>query len=372
MAKQRVMAPITMTGASRAQHAARILMANELREQYMEIHHNQFIEAGLDKYLIVNADDEVIGRADTSMAAQALITNADGTIRHEDFMVIRDKLVEVRRRKLNGIQDIMDAGLTFDESITTQIVGFENINEFKEAEQEMNPSTGSYDNNNTVYTEDFVPLPITHSTFDIPWRQQGFDYKRGSGLGESGRQVSERLENTLFNGNANIGVRFNGTVYTIFGYTTHPDRGTGTISDWTLLANNDKIVDELIDEIGEMWADQGGVGNDTVIVYVANDLWNVLSKDYRVGFPSDSHIDRMKEIPQVRDVKPAEKLASKNVLLVEMTDRSIEMAVATQLTAVPHDKTSPMSPQFWTTYAAMIHQIKVDSNSNTGIRHLTP
>lgn len=353
-------------GDSRAEHAAMIAANAQNWNTYDQLHANVFSEQGLEKYCVVNAEGQIIAN---SADKQALVTNANGTVRHEDFLVIRDMVIEVRRRKLNGISDLREAGLTFNVALGEQLVGFEAINEFQEAKQEMNPN--SYDNNDTTFTETYVPNPITHSSFQVPWRQQGFDYKRSLGMAESLRQVSEKLENTLFNGNANIVVNFNGTNFPIYGYTTDPNRGTGTISDWTNPANQDAIIDELIAEIGSMWADQDGVGNDSVIVYVANDIWNVLQKDYVDGQPSKPIKDRMMDVAQVKDVKPAEKLANGQVVLVEMERRTIELGVASDIIVTPHTKTNPMAPQVMTTYAAMIHKIKADNNSKTGVRHLT-
>lgn len=360
-------------GTSRAEHAAYIAGAGPMWQNYMTLHANQFLEAGLKKFIVVNADGKEVGRYLDTKAANdakaALITNADGTLRHEDFLVIRDKIIEVRRRALNGIADLEAAGLSFNVSLGEQLVGFENINEFQDAEQEMNPN--SYQNNDTVFTESFVPNPITHQSFSVPWRQQGFDYKRSLGMSEAIRQVSERLEETLFNGNAAIKVSFGSSTHGIFGYTTDPNRGTGTISDWTNAANNDVIITETIREIGNMWNNQGGVGNDSVVIYVANDIWTVLQNDYNSAFPSKTIKDRMMDIAQVKDVKPAEKLATKQVVMVEMEQRTVEIAKASDIITVPHIKTSPMSPQVLTIYAAMVHKIKSDSNGNTGVRHLT-
>ena len=352
-------------GASRAEHAANIMMAPDMRRQYATLHHNGLLAAGREPYVAVNDEGGIVAR---NSDAGVLVGNAN-TVRHEDFLTIQERIIAVRRRSLHMNQDLMDAGLTFTVGIGDQLVGYENINEFQEAEQEMNPN--SFQGNDTVFNEAYAPNPITHQSFSVPWRQNGFDYKRSLGMTESVRQVAERLENTLCNGNTGIVVSFNSTNHVLYGYTTHPDRGTGTISDWTNVANRDKIVDELIDEIGSMWADQGGVANDSVIVYVANDIWNVLQKDYNSGFPSKTMLARMKDIAQVKDVKPAEKLATKQVVLVEMEARTVELAVASDIIAVPHIKTNPMAPQVLTTYAAMVPLIKVDSNSNTGVRHLT-
>ena len=359
---------ITAMGADRATQVANLEMAPQLWAGYERLHAEQFRNAGLKKYLALNSAGDILASNDTPFTALADVTNAT-TLRHEDFLVIRDEVLRVRRRELHGIQDLKDAGVSFSVSLGEQLVGFEKINEFAEAGQDMNPR--NYQNNDTVFAEDFVPNPITHQSFNVPWRQQGFDYKRSLGIEEATRQVSERLEETLFNGNTTIVVTFNSVAYPIFGYTTHPDRGTGTITDWTLEANRDNIIPELIDEIGAMWSTQGGVANDSVMVYVANDIWNVFQKDYITAFPSDRIAARAKEVAQVKDIKPAEKLASGQVVLVEMARRSVELAEASDVIAVPHIKTSPMEPQVVTVYGAMVQQIKVDTNSNTGIRHLT-
>lgn len=356
----------TAIGNARAEHAAMIALNGQNWSNYQEAHNDVFAEKNLKKWKVINADGKIIEHNDDK---QILITNANGTVRHEDFLIIRDMVIEVRRRALHGIADLREAGLSFNVSIGDQLVGFENVNEFQAAKQEMNPQ--NYDNNDTVFTEDFVPNPITHSTFSVPWRQEGFNYKRSLGMTESLRQIGERLEETLFNGNAAIAVTFNGTSFPIFGYTTDPNRGTGTISNWTLTASQGLIVNELIEQIGSMWSAQGGVANNSVMVYVANDIWTILQKDYNTTNPSKTILARMKDIAQVKDVKPAEKLASTVVVLVEMESRTVELAIASDIIVTPHTKTSVMMPQVLTGYAAMVQKIKSDSNGLTGVRHLT-
>ena len=356
---------VVSAGGMAAAHIAMVTAHNHNWSQYEQMHANMLAEAGREPLVVCNAEGDVVARG----VDRESLTAVNGTLLHEDFLSIQDRVQEVRRRALNGIQDLKDAGLTFSENISTQLVGFEKINEFQAAKQDMNPNVNQ--NNDTVFTEDFVPLPIAHQSWDIPWRQTGFDYKRSVALPESVRQVAERLESTLFNGNSGISVTYNNNPFTIYGYTTHPNRGQGTISDWTLLANYDKIVPETIDQIGLMWATQGGVSNDSVVMYVANDIWTVLQNDYIAAFPSDPMMDRIKEIAQIRDIKPAEKLADGQVVLVEMSERTVQLAVAADLITVPHTKDNPFDPQTFTTYGAMVQQIKVDTNSNTGIRHLT-
>ncbi len=357
----------TALGPTRAEHAVNIALHSQNWESYQKLHANIFAEQNLRKFHVVDNDGNLIANAND---AQELVHHTNGTVRHEDFLVIRDMVVEVRRRDLTGINDLKAAGLTFGAAIGEQLVGFEVVSQFSPAQQEMNPQ--NFDNNDTTFTEDYVPNPITHSSFNIPWRQQGFAYKRSAGLAESLRQTAERLEDTLVNGNTAISVMVNGSLSPIYGYTTDPNRGTGTITDWTVNATNrDLIVAEVVAQIGAMHNTQGGIANDSIIFYVANDFWTLFQNDYVTGQPSKTIMGRLLDIAQIKEVKPLEKLASKNALLVEMRSRTVELAIASDIIVTPHVKTNPMQPQTMTTYAAMVQKIKADANGNTGIRHLT-
>lgn len=351
---------------TRDEHAAMILSKDFAWQAYDMLHANLYKSIGAKKYKMIDNAGNIIANASS---AEELIGNA-GTLRHEDFLTIRERIQETRRHSLIGISDLMAAGLSFPVDISNQIIGFEKVNVFNPAAQEMNPN--KFDDEGTEFTEEFTPLPITHKSFSIPWRQQGFDYKRSIGLTESTRMVAERLEDTLFNGNSSVSVTYNGVQNPIYGYTNHPLRGTGQISDWTNIANRDNIVPEVIEQVSDMWSTQGGIPNGSLVLYVSNSIWNLLQNDYIDGQVSESILSRLKKIAQIKDVKPALKInVPTTAILVEMSSRTIELAVAADLIAIPHAKTNPMAPQKITTYASMVHQIKSGSDNITGIRHLT-
>jgi hypothetical protein len=364
------MRAINTMGASRASHVAAIAMAGASWSGYADMHAPMFEKNKQDKFVLVNAEGGVIAKASKSaeLVANALHTNAT-TLRHEDFLVIQEMITQVRRRSLNGIADLEAAGLSFTVGLEEQLVGVENINEFQDALQQMNPT--DYQNNDTVFSEMYTPNPVTHQSYGIPRRQSGFDYKRSAGLNECIRQVSERLEKTLFNGNDEIKVSFGGASQGIYGYTNHPDRGTATISDWSNVANNDLIVNEVIAAIGKMFSDQGGVGENSVCMYFPKNFKSALDRDYVSGFPSKTVRQRIEDITEIKAVKFGEKLADSNVVFVELSDRTVQLAKASDIVSVPHTKTNPMEDQVVTIYAAMVQIIKVDANGNTGILHAT-
>jgi hypothetical protein len=363
------LAPVVLGGNARHQHEANIMSAANRWQGYDRLHANALAEAGRKPYLLVNAEGTTLQRAADPRQLQG---NATTTVRHEDFQELEQEILRLRRRELNGIADLQAANLTRPASVTDQLVGYEAVGAFDAAKQEMNPTNKSVQNNGQNYKADWVPLPITHSGFSVPWRQTGFSYKGADGIAEGVRQCEERLEETLFNGNSAIAVTFSGTQNVIYGYTTHPNRGTGTISDWSLAANVESIVPELNTQLGLMRSSQGGIRPNSITVYVANDIWQNLQNDYKTANPTSKTVhERMMAISEVGAVKPAEKLASTQVVLVEMDRRSVILHSASDIIAVPHLKTSPMQPQDFTVYAAQVHQIKVDRNNNTGVRHLT-
>ncbi len=297
------------------------------------------------------------------------IINAAGTLRHEDHRRIMQQLTEIRRRSLNGVADLIAAGLTSTESIETMLVGVENVGEFQPAKRSMNP-TGTQ-NNNTDFIMSYTPLPITHQSWSIPWRQKGFEYKRSIGLSESVRTVSDSLEDMLFNGADDILISVDGiTNAPIYGYTTHPNRVTMSISDWSLAGTTGLvIVAEALSMVKQQFITNASARPNSLVLYVGNSIWTRLQEDYSESKGDNTIMDRLLAISEIKSVKPAEKLAGTGTLLVEMEDRTISLAKASDIVTVPHQRQSEMDDQVFTTYGAMVPIIRSDRNDRTGLVH---
>jgi len=194
---------------------------------------------------------------------------------------------------------------------------------------------------------------------------------RSIGLSESARKVAELIDHTLFNGSDKIKVKFNGNVHEIYGYTNHPSRGQGNISDWTSASKHDDIVNEVIDNVNSMFSGQGGISENSITLYYPKNLKPVLDKDYVTGQPSKTVRQRLLDIPEIKEIKYAEKLADNNIVYVEMMERTVQVARASDIIAVPHTNTHPFQSQQFTTYASMVMYLRTDANGNTGILHCT-
>ncbi|MCK5641216.1 MAG: hypothetical protein KAJ19_10475 [Gammaproteobacteria bacterium] len=330
------------------------------------------VQPGTQKYeetqaLILNAQDMWKAALRDNADGSKLINNA-GTLRHEDHRKIMDQVTMIRRRALHGVQDLMTAGLESAQDLETQLVGVESLNEFQAAERAMNPVVNQ--NNDTTFADVYTPMPITHQSWKIPFRQLGKQYKRSLGLSESVRQVSESLEDMLFNGAADISVTVSGVASTIIGYTTAPNRETDTISDWTdITTNGAKIIEEALEMVALAFSAGAVSAPNSLIMYVANDIWSALQNDYSTAKGDRTFVERLEAITEIDKVKPAEKLTAGEVLMVEMNDRTVELAKASDIVTVPHERTSALSDQWFTTYAVMVPIIKSDRDTKTGIVH---
>lgn len=296
------------------------------------------------------------------------IINATGTLRHEDHKRIIDKIVEVRKNELNAVMDLMNAGLVITEKISTQLVGYETLNEYPAATRSMNPK--DTDISQSDYEEAFTLLPMTVSEWMIPWRQSGVEYKRSNGLTASVRQVAESLEDLVMNGDSTLKVTSDSTQSTILGYTTATNRLTATLSDWTDVATNGaKIYPETVGMVGQLIEDAKVTALNSIIFYLAFDMYAVLINTGGTEQNAPSYLQQILNIPQIKDVKPNTKLTTKTGVMVEMADRTVELAVAQDIITVPHTRTKPTQDQNFTTYALMSPLLKDDRNDVIGICH---
>jgi hypothetical protein len=292
-----------------------------------------------------------------------IVNNAAST-KYEDYKKIIEDVLMVRRRTLNGVADLMANGLTQTGDISETLFGYENVSAHQDAKTEINP--GSYQNNTQVFEQAFAPVPIMHQSYTVPFRQGSFDYKSSLGRDESVRKVSEAAEALLFTGSG-ISINFGGVLVPSYGYLTHPDRATATTSDWTDLATNgSKIIAETLAMVGTLWKDNGGVAENSVVMYVSDDYWMNMQADYSDAKGDRTFKERIEAIPQIKEVKFASALPAKTVCMVEMARRTVEWVSEQDTITVPHMKGGVLDGSVWTTYMAGAPLLKVDSEGQVG------
>ena len=357
-------------GPSRASLAGKVQRADAAWAEYDKTHHESFVTNNLCKFNLIDGSGKVIDTVMSKDVAKQSDFYANATsIRHEDAQTIQEMIVQLTEYQLNGISDLIAAGLTVPAMITDQLVGYESIDKHNPAIQEMNPN-GS-DNNALEYQLRYVPLPITHQGYDVFWRQQGFQYKSSAGLSSSVRTISERLEESLFNGNTDVTVDLDGNSYELKGYTNHPNRIQATTSDWSVPANKDKIKSEMLALVGKFFTEAKIKEPNSLQVYIPGNYVEVMDDDYSTVKGDATVRERLQKIPEIREIKFSDRLADGEISMVYMNPETVQLAIASNIVSIPHTKTEPMENQAFTTYAAMVHMLKTNSDGIIGVLHAT-
>lgn len=251
------------------------------------------------------------------------VWRTNDTLRKDEWIHLDEALVEEGVIRLRGVQDLIDAGnvIPVANAMGKTIVEYEKVTDMEPAVVSLDPAARS-DLDRQEFELARVPLPVTHKDFDLSLRTLAASRETGEPLDTtqartSGRLVSERLEQMLFQG---LTGNFGG--FPVYGYTTHPDRnisgfsngawGSGTPDGEDILTDVLAAIQELQDDrfYGPYW------------VYVPANASTKLEEDFKTE--SDKTIrQRLMEVDMVEAIRVVDQLPADNVIV---TQGSIDVA----------------------------------------------
>lgn len=164
-----------------------------------------------------------------------------------------------------------------------------------------------------------TPLPVVHKEVEMGERQLLASRMSGSGgldihsVFEATRIVVEKLADMFYNGFAAI--NFNGA--TIYGLTTHPDRNTGTGSDWGTVTN---IHPDVVSMIAASVADHY---NGPWTLDVASTQYTQMLARYTDG-SGGTAIEEVLKIPGLDAVVKSDQLADGSATLRQNSRNVVE------------------------------------------------
>lgn len=308
-----------------------------------------------------------------NMDPMALRDNA--TLRKDEWEQLDLAVVEVARERLVAVQDLINAGLTFpvENALGTLVVQHELASEMTAAEVTMDGVTRSR-NDRVTFSLVSTPLPIIHHDFQITARHLAASRRVGQPMdvtqaGEASRQVSETMEALLFNGlSTGDTLGFGTSTAQLFGYTNRTGRNTVTLSaNWDASATTGSDI--LDDVLAMITAAQSDRRYGPYMVYVPTLYWVPMMDDFKTN-SDKTIIQRLKELPNIIDVKVADKLTANNVLLVEFTRANVDLVVGMQPTTISWETQGGMV-MFFKVMSIMVPRIKLDSNGSSGVVHLS-
>jgi uncharacterized linocin/CFP29 family protein len=288
---------------------------------------------------------------------------ANATLRRLEWQLYDTAVIEVARRRLVGIQDLINFGLTFnvpDALGVTQIV-WEQIGTMTGAELSMS-GLSQTPNDRQEFNLNTMPLPIIHKDFNINIRQLHSSRRIGTPLDVtqaqlSSRIVSEGIETLLFAGSLVLG-----TNNTIYGYLTAPNRATGSVTaSWTT-ATGTQIVTDTLSMIQKL-KDNNMYG--PYCMYVPSAVFTAMGADFKAQ-GDRTILERVLAIPGISQIKESKDLTSSQTVLAQMSSDVIDLVDGMQPTTVEWETEGGMIVNF-KVMAIMVPRLKSDFVGQSGV-----
>lgn len=304
-----------------------------------------------------------------SVNGKFMTVNA-ATLRYQDWLDIDRELISVATPRLVGVGDLLSRGLTHslgNIGITQSL--FERQSDLTDAEVTMAPETET-ERDRLNFDTQTVPVPFVHKDFTISARAMEASRNNGGGLdmttiATATRKVAEKSEDMLF---AGAPVRVDGS-NAVYGYTTHPDRNTVDLTkNWNA---NDKTGQNILDDVlAMMAAARADFMFGPFTLYIPGVYETVLDKDFSPGTSDNRTIrERLLSLNGLQEIKVADRLTAHNVVLVQMTRETVDMAVAQDISALQWDEKAGLMAYF-KVLACWVPRVKSDFDGRSGVVHL--
>lgn len=303
-----------------------------------------------------------------------LRVNGTALLQYDEWKDIDRAVVQAAVQRLRAVADLRSRGLEHNlGSIGVTISLWDRQSDMTAAELSMDARRRSEMDTPAFKTQQ-VPVPIVHKDFEIELRRLTASRRMGESLDVSGAQIAGRLvaektESMLFVGSTLISAEGS----PIYGYTTHPDRNiVAMATNWTAVAAGDnyKIVNDVI---AMQNASRTARHFGPWVLYVPTNFEGKLDQDYKDSVTSSDPRtvrDRILALSGIEDVVVADFLPASNVVLVQMTNDTIDLAVAQDVTTVQWSADGGMSEDF-KVMAVWVPRCKSDFDGRCGITHLS-
>lgn len=296
--------------------------------------------------------------------------HGNATLRKDEWIDLEDQIITAARERLVVVNDLMNAGLTYNVGgLGTIVSEFEAGSEMDDADISMTGRSRA-EMDRQEFSLQGVPIPVIHKEFSIDERMLLASRQRGADLETTGgeeasRSVARRSERMIFEG-AEITAK-GSSAYTIHGLRTFPGRATYTISDWSDTANvtNEDILADVLAMIQQMETQERSYGPFNL--YIPAEYSFRFRQDFKAAV-SGTLMQRVLAEEKINAVRTADMQADGNVSMVEMVRRVWDLAVASDIVTVQDDSRFGWSNEFQV-YAAWAPRFKQDADGRVGVMH---
>jgi hypothetical protein len=297
---------------------------------------------------------------------KAVPIQTNATLHRDEWKQLDEAVLKISETRLNGIQDLINNGLTFNlgNAMGTTVLEYHTMSDAMEAELTMDAITRSQGDRPQFETA-YLPLPIIHVDYQINARVLAASRKLGNPLDttsaeRAGRAVASKLETMLF---TNTSYTYGGG--TIRSYLSEPNRNLGTLTGaWTGLTGVQIVVDVLRIKQSSINALHYGPW----AMYIPTAYETRLDNDYNATTPGTTTRERILKIDNIESVKVIDTLPVGNVLLVQMTPDVVRLVRGLGIQNIEWKTEGKMITKY-KVITIQVPQVRSDQKGSSGITH---
>lgn len=301
--------------------------------------------------------------------------HVNGTLRRDEWKQLDEQVIKVAEKRLNGIQDLISRGLTYNlgNAMGTTVLEHHLMSDALEADVTMKGEArgkGDLLDYKTVY----LPLPIIHVDYEIGARHLEASRKLGNPINtdmaeRAGRRVGEKLENMLF---TDIKYAFDGG--SIYSYLNYPHRNLVTLSNygnWDDSSTTPRAILESVKKMKQTLLDANQEG--PFVLYIPSNYETEMDDDFEDTGNTTRGLtirERILKIGGIEDIKVIHTLPDDEVLMVQMDSNTVRLVRGLGITNVQWQTEGRFVNKF-KVFTIQVPQIRSDYNNKCGIVHMS-
>jgi hypothetical protein len=293
-------------------------------------------------------------------------------MRYEEWVEM-DRLTTVNfHEPLVGVADLRSAGLIRQVSVGSTLVTYSRTSGMGPPNFAMNPLMDG-ERQRMDFGLAGIPVPCAFIDFQLSMREIDASRRLGEGLdvsqaAEAAYQIGKAYEGLLFKGTPAIAIADRvGTLNTIYGYKTHPDRNTGTAAgDWGDASNGYKNVVNTIEAMKAALRLDGFPG--PYWLYVNNTNWTDLGA---VNTTTDRRVlENISTDRSLAKIQVSWELDSGELVMIDPKSRAVQWVEAFSVRPVEWDEKGGLGTNYRVIGIAA-PLVKSDADGHSGIAHWT-
>lgn len=301
--------------------------------------------------IYLGGDPTDINNYEAKLATELGINiNADTTLLPDEWKELDEAIEEVAHEELTVYDYFVGKGLTkpMKNAYGTTVLQWRTISDSQEAIMTMDGVVRGQ-GDRAQFADMSMPIPILHADYEINSRFLEVSRKDGTGMDveeatNAARRIREKKEDLLIG--ANKPFYFGGGY--MYSFLTFPHRNPVTLNGaWD---DPSTTVADILEDVRQLKrANKSALRGGPAVLILPDDYEDRLGQDYSVSGSSLMTVrERLLKLGGIEDIIFSSRMATGNILLVELSKRTVEIITGMALTNL-----------YWETEGGMVGKYKL-------------